>query len=60
MSIFSQVLLIFEKVENPSKADAAYEDQCNKRGWSPYSWHGGSILAIAGIGYTTTDGFDLT
>jgi len=30
------------------QADAAYEDQCNKRGWSPYSWHGGSILAIAG------------
>ena len=30
------------------KADAAFEDQCNKRGWSPYSWHGGSILAIAG------------
>ena len=30
------------------QADAAHDDHVNKRGWSPYAWHGGSILAIAG------------
>jgi len=30
------------------QADAAYEDHIKKQGWSPYSWHGGTILAIAG------------
>ena len=29
-------------------ADSAAQILGNKRGWSPYSWHGGSILAIAG------------
>jgi len=30
------------------QADAAYDDHIKKQGWSPYSWHGGTILAIAG------------
>merc|ERR1712048_538472 len=30
------------------RADSAAQILGNKRGWSPYSWHGGSILAIAG------------
>merc|ERR1712227_289882 len=30
------------------QADAAYDDHIKKQGWSPYSRHGGTILAIAG------------
>jgi hypothetical protein len=30
------------------RADQAAQDQANQRHWSPYSWHGGTVLAIAG------------